>query len=143
MATGRVTANVTTNVTTFADITGLSFPLLANTDYYFRFVLHHVSAASTTGIRFGVTGPTSPTALRVGGIIPISTAAANFGSVTAYDTAIFASTTGATVAMMSIIEGVIRNAGNASPNLVARVASEVGAATVTVLAQSHGVVEAL
>jgi hypothetical protein len=142
MTTARVTANVTTNVTTFADITGLSFALSASTDYYFRFVLHHSSAASTTGIRFAVNGPTSPTALRVGGMIPLSNVGANFGSVAAYDTAIFATTTGATVAVMTIIEGVLRNAGNTSPNLVARVAAEV-AATVTVLANSHGVVEAL
>ncbi len=139
MATARVTGNVTSNVTTWADVTGLSFALDANTNYYFRFVLHHSSAATTTGIRFGVSGPASPTALRVGGMVPISTVAANFGSQTAYDTAIFASTTGTTVAVMTIIEGLIRNAGNTG-NLACRVASEVGAATVTVLANSHGVV---
>jgi hypothetical protein len=76
----------------------------------------------------------------VGGVIPLSAAGANYGSQTAYDTAIFASTTGATVAVMSIIEGVIRVGGTATPNLVARVAAEV-AATVTVLANSHGIVE--
>src|SRR4029453_7825489 len=140
MATARVTANVTTSATTFADITGLSFALSANSDYYFRFVLHHSSAASTTGIRFAVNGPTSPTALRVGGVIPLSATGANYGSQTAYDTAIFATTTGATVQVMSIIEGVIRVAGTATPNLAARVAAEV-AATVTVLQNSHGIVE--
>src|SRR4029453_14880078 len=104
MATARVTANVTTSATTFADITGLSFALSANTDYYFRFVLPHSSAASTTGIRFAVNGPTSPTALRVGGVIPLSATGANYGSQTAYDTAIFATTTGATAQVMSIIK---------------------------------------
>jgi hypothetical protein len=133
----RATGDVTTSATTFSDVTGLTFALAINTDYYFRFIVHHSSAATTTGIRFAVNGPASPTALRVGGVIPISTVAANFGSQTAYDTAIFASTTGTTVAVMSVIEGIIRNAGNTG-TLALRVAAEV-AATVTVLTNSHGV----
>jgi hypothetical protein len=136
MAITSVTANVTTSSTAFSDVTGLTFALDASKDYYFKFVLHHSSSATTVGIRFGVNGPLSPTSLRVGGLVPISTVAANYGSQTAYDTAIFASTTGTNVAVMSIIEGVIRN-GSSTGNLACRVAAET-AATVTVLANSHG-----
>lgn len=126
MDVARVTASITTSVSTFADVTGLTFSLATNTNYYFRFVLFHSSSATTIGIRFAVNGPASPTELRVGGIIPISTVGANFGSQTAYDTAIFASTTGTTVTVMSIVEGIIRNGSNAG-TLACRWASEVNA----------------
>jgi hypothetical protein len=141
MPAARTTANTSTSVTTFIDVAGLTFSVSAGVDYYFRAVLHHSSAATTTGIRFAVNGPASPTALRVGGIIPISTVAANFGSVTAYDTPIFASTTGTTAAVMTIIEGLLRNLN--AGTFAIRVASEVGAAAVTVLANSHAVIEVL
>lgn len=134
----RVTGSVVNATTSFADVTGLTFALAINTNYYFRFVLFHSSSATTIGIRFGVNGPASPTELRVGGIIPISTVAANFGSATAYDTAIFASTTGTTVTVMSLVEGIIRNAGNTG-TLACRFASEAAAATaVTIQAGSLG-----
>jgi len=132
---------VTNATTSFADVTGLTFSLASNTNYYFRFVLHHSSSATTIGIRFAVNGPTSPTELRVGGIVPISTVGANFGSQTAYDTAIFAATTGTTVAVMSIVEGIIRN-GTTAGTLACRVASEVAASgAVVVLSGSCGLLQ--
>lgn len=143
MALVRTTGGVTNATTSFADVTGLTFSLSASTNYYFRFVLHHSSSATTIGIRFGVNGPTSPTSLRVGGIIPISTVAANFGSQTAYDTAIFASTTGTTVAVMSIVEGVIQNGTNTG-TLACRFASEVAASgAVVVLTNSSGYLQVI
>jgi len=137
VAVARKTGSTTTSVTTFVDVADLTFAVAASTDYYFRFIVHHNSGATTTGIRFAINGPAAPTALRVGGFVPISTVAANFGSQTAYDTAIFASTTGTTVDVMSIIEGVFRN-GTTAGTLALRVAAEV-AATVTVLPNSHGI----
>lgn len=136
MPLARVTANVTSAVTAFADVTGLTFNVTSNLDYYFRFVLHHTQSATTIGIRFAVNGP-AQTGLRVGGIIPISTVAANYGSQSAYDTAIFASTTGTTVAVMSIVEGVVRPTANGV--LACRFASEVAASgAAVVLANSSG-----
>ena len=128
---------VSSSTTSFADVTGLTFSLAASTNYYFRFVVHHSCSATTIGIRFAVNGPTSPTALRVGGIIPISTVAANFGSQTAYDTAIFASTTGTTVTVMSIIEGVIQNAGNTG-TLACRFAAETSTSNAAVVTGGTG-----
>lgn len=134
----RVTADVTNSTTTFADVTGLTFSVSANSDYAFRFVLHHTVSATTIGIRFAVNGPAA-NSLRVGGVIPLSTVGANFGSQTAYDTAIFASTTGTTTAVMTIVEGVVR-VGGAGGTLACRFASEVAVAgAAVVLTNSHGV----
>src|SRR5690349_13352253 len=133
-----VVTAVTNATTTFANVTGLTFAVSANSNYAFRFVLHHTSSATTIGIRFAVNGPAA-TSLRVGGIVPISTVAANFGSQTAYDTAIFASTTGTTTAVMSIVEGVVR-VSSSGGTLACRFAAEVAASgAVVVLANSHGI----
>lgn len=141
MDVARVVTAVTNATTSFADVTGLTFTVGTSSNYYFRFILFHSSSATTIGIRFAVNGPASPTQLVVGGIIPISTVAANFGSQTAYDTAIFASTTGTTVNVMSIVEGIIRN-GNTAGTLACRVAAEVAASgAVVVAAGSVGLIQ--
>ncbi len=53
-------SDTTNSTTTPSDIDDLSFDLAAKTKYYYKFVVQHQSAATTTGIGFGVTTPTSP-----------------------------------------------------------------------------------
>ncbi len=133
----RASADVVVTNSSFVNATNLSFAVAATTNYRFRFVVHYTTAATTTGIRFGINGPAAQTALRVGGILPTGTGAMNAGSQTAYDTAIFAATTGpGGTAVCGVIEGVFRN-GNNSGTLALRVASETGSA-VTILTDSHG-----
>ena len=48
---------------TIRDITGLSFPVVSGVRYWFEFMIWYTVAATTTGSRFTVNGPTSPTAL--------------------------------------------------------------------------------
>lgn len=138
MAFARVTADRNVIGTAFANLTDLSFPVEANTSYYFRFVIHYTTNLTTTGARFAVNGPASPTGLRVGGLLPTGTAAMNAGSQTAYDTAIFAATTGpGSTPVMGIIEGLFRNGPNAG-TFGLRFAAEVASpGQVNVLANSH------
>jgi hypothetical protein len=140
MAIARVTTNRSVTGTAFADVTDLTFPVAANAEYHFRFVVHYTTNATTTGARFAINGPASPTALRVGGILPTGATAMNAGSQAAYDTAIFAATAGTgSTARMGIIEGVFRNGANAG-TLALRFAAEVASpGQVTVLANSHGI----
>lgn len=136
--TVRAAANIVNTNVTFVNATGLTFTVSALTNYRFKFVVHYTTAATTTGARFAINGPAAQTALRVGGNLPNGTAAMNSGSVNAYDTAIFAATTGpGSTAVMGTIEGVFRNGVNGG-TLALRVASEIGASAVTVLAESHG-----
>jgi hypothetical protein len=138
----RLTANRSVTGTAFADVTDLAFPVAANTDYHFRFVVHYTTNATGTGARFAINGPASPTALRVGGLLPNGTGAMNTGSATAYNTALFAATAGpGPTAVMGLIEGVFRNGANAG-TLALRFAAELASpGQVTVLANSHGTLE--
>jgi len=139
-AVTRVTADRTVTGTAFADVTDLTFAVSASTNYYFRFVVHYTTNATTTGARFGINGPASQTAVRIGGLLPTGTANSNFGSQNAYNTAIFAATTGpGATAVTGIIEGVFRNGTN-SGTLALRFAAEVvSPGSVTVLTDSFGV----
>lgn len=143
MATARVTADQTVVGTTPTTVTDLTFAVAANTSYWFRFVVHYFTDATTTGARFGVTGPASPTALRVGGLLPTGTGAANYGSQTAYDTAIFNATTGpGATNVMGIIEGVFRNGSNAGNFSLRFWAEVVSPGSVTIRLNSHGIMNA-
>jgi hypothetical protein len=53
----RTTSDQIVNGTAFRDIAGLTFPVLANTDYAFDFYIAFRSANIATGFRFAVNGP--------------------------------------------------------------------------------------
>lgn len=128
-------------LTSYGDITGLTFTLLANAKYRVEYDLVHQSAAVTTGIGFAVTGPAAPSALSVMamtlGARTAATAGA-FGSyaATAYDqpnlftTAVEAANTDYASRMHVYIE-----TGASGGDLIPRVRAEV-AANVTVRAGS-------
>ncbi len=57
ISTLKKTADQTINGTAFQNITDLTFPVVANTDYAFDFYITFRSALATTGFRFSVNGP--------------------------------------------------------------------------------------
>lgn len=126
-----VTSDVTNATTSFADITGLTYAVKSGKRYTFEAHLTHQTNATTTGSRFGVNGPASPTVLmasQISGETP-GIAATNIaiGSATAYDTAMAESTTGpgATNAL-AIVMGYIQP--SADGTFALRCASEVAVA---------------
>lgn len=137
----RVTADVNNSGTGFADITGLVVPLSANRKYAIEAYLFYITAATTTGARFGCNGPTSPALLALGqdsastpGIAGTNIAS---GVISAYDTAMAASTTGpGAVRAIAQIQGTIEVGSNAG-NFAMRYASEVAASAVTVQRGSY------
>lgn len=138
-----VAADRTVVGTAFADVTDLTFTVAANTNYYFRFFLRHWVNATTTGARFALNGPASPTSLKAGCHWGFATATAYSGVVTAYETSFFASTAGLTSAtpMPAWIEGLLRNGANAG-TFALRFAAEVASpGSATVAADSYGVYE--
>jgi len=54
----KATANTSNATTGYIDATGLSFSVLANTTYYFRFEIVYQSTNVSSGIGFAVNGPT-------------------------------------------------------------------------------------
>jgi hypothetical protein len=101
---------------TFADIAGLTVPLLIGKDYIFEAHLFHISNATTTGAQFGVNIGAVPTTLIVGNISGVTNSvtagAISLGTATARDTAITAQTTGSAGITHTIISGCITPSAN-------------------------------
>lgn len=122
------TADVTNNnavANTIADVTGLSFPVVAGQRYWFVFTIPYTAAATTTGSRWSISGPASPTELRYKSeySLTATTITINEG-LSAYDTpAASNATSAATGSNLAVIEGFIMPSANG--NVIARFASEV------------------
>lgn len=139
----RVSSDVINATTSFADITGLTWPVESGKHYNFEAHLFHIENASTTGARFGINGPTM-TAMRGSGfsVFAGSITAATFNAptadVTAVDTSMVAVTTssaGTPQVALAIISGWINP--SAAGTFAVRSQSEVAvAAGVTVKAGS-------
>ncbi len=134
-----VNDNATAN--TIADVTGLSFAVVNGNLYWFRFAINYTSAATATGSRWSINGPS---ASRLGyktqhTTLNQTTSAATvefFGAVSAYDTPTNASANSRTGAGANVafIEGFIQPSANGS--VIARFASEVSSSAITALAGS-------
>lgn len=131
----RVAANVTINSTTMADVTGLSFAVAANEIWAFEFNL--TLTGNTNGLKFDLTGPTSPTSLmatffgNTTGITAVST-----DNVTAFSTAtttVFASTA---VVNVLRIYGTLAN-GSTAGTVQLRAGTLSGTNSSTVRLNSH------
>lgn len=123
-----------------ADVTGLSFPVVNNSRYWFRFCIAYTAAATTTGARFTINGPAF-SELRYGSeySLTATTRTMNEG-LAAYDLpAASNASSAATNANVAIIEGFVRPSADGA--LIARFASEV--ASSAIVARSGSFVEYL
>lgn len=130
-----VNSNVTAN--TIADVTGLSFAVAANTSWYFKFVIRYESAATTTGSRWSINGPASPTSLCFTSEYSLTTTTSTRNAtVIGYDLPATANATSATTTTgnNAIIEGIIH--ASADGTVIARFASEVSGSPITAKAGS-------
>jgi hypothetical protein len=143
---GVLASDVTNNnavANAIADITGLSFAVVAGETYWFRFVIHYTAAATTTGARFAVNGPAF-SFLGLTSSTPLVNTAQSTDSISttnasAYDVPATANASSPTATagqtQVAIIEGVIRP--SASGTLIARFASEVASSAIVAKAGSH------
>jgi len=113
---------------TIADVTGLSFPVSSGLTYEFRFVIPFTSAADTTGSRWSVNGPASPTLLNYVSKYTLTTGSFTERSESAYDQPSAANATSVAAGSVAIIEGTIKPSANGT--VIARFASEVGSSAV-------------
>lgn len=79
-------SSVGITTTGFANVTGLSLPMMASSVYEFEFEIIYQSSATTRGPGFGVNGPASPSFVLVHTEIPTSLTAVTQGMQRAYDT---------------------------------------------------------
>lgn len=112
-----------------ADVTGLSFAVEEDLTYWFRFSIPYTAAATTTGSRWSVNGPTSPTTLSYRSSYPSTATAVTSNFATAYDIPAAANTDSLTAGNTALIEGFITP--SAAGTVIARFASEVNASAIT------------
>lgn len=128
-----LSADVTNNnavANTIADVTGLSFSVTAGNTYYFKFVIPYTAAATTTGSRWSISGPGSPTFLAYASHYSLTATSETVNDgLTAYDTpAASNASSAATGSNIAIVEGFIKPSANGT--VIARFASEVSASAI-------------
>jgi hypothetical protein len=126
-----VNSNATAN--TMADVTGLSFAVTSGVTYKFRFFIVYTSAATTTGSRWSINGPTVTT-LHYQSEYALTTTSKTFNNgLTAYNSPKTSSaSSAATGSNIAVIEGIITP--SASGTVIARFASEIANSAITALA---------
>jgi hypothetical protein len=133
---GSDVINNNATLNTIADITGLSFAVTAGEMYWFKFNIFYTSAATTTGSRFSVSGPSSPTKLvyMTEYSLAATTTTRNANNLSYDLVAASNATSSSTGHNQAIIEGWIQPSANGT--LVARFASEVANSAITAKAGS-------
>lgn len=128
-----VTTGDTTNATTsYADITGLSFAVAANTRYRITCILPYDANATTTGIGVSWTGPASPTLTRGFMNSGLTTATVGGTTIVGNDTGATTTASVATTGNIAHLEGIWSNGANAG-TVQLRVKSEVAVASAIIV----------
>lgn len=127
LAEDVVNNNATLN--TIADVTGLSFPVTAGELYWFEFTIPYTSAITTTGSRWAINGPGSPTLLNYRSEYTLTATTITVNSATAYDTPAASNASSLTAGNVATIWGFIKPSGNGS--VTARFASEIANSAIT------------
>lgn len=118
---------------TIADVTGLSFAVVTGT-YWFRFVIDYTSAATTTGSRWSVSGPTI-SRLVYESRYTLTATTQTLNILTAYDSPAASNASSLTAGNVATIEGYATF--TASGTLTARFASEVANSAIVAKAGSQ------
>lgn len=106
------TDQAVTSTATLTDATGLVVTISANKKYRYRAVLFIDNAGTTAGLKFALTGPSSPTKVTLAGILENSTSTILHQAATAYAT-IIDTTIATTGVKYAVIEGTVFNGANA------------------------------
>lgn len=127
---GADVINNNATLNTMQDVTGLSFPVTTGQRYWFYFCIHYTSAVATTGSRWSINAPASPTELRYQSEYSLTaTTRTNNQGLSAYDMpAACNASSASTGANIATIEGFIMPSANGS--VIARFASEIASSAI-------------
>ena len=125
--TGDVTNNNGT-ANTIADVTGMTFPVTAGEMYWFEFVIPYTAAATTTGSRWAINGPGSPTLLAYRSEYTLTATTTTVNSQNTYDTPAASNASSLAAGNVATIWGIIQPSQNGS--VTARFASEISASAI-------------
>jgi len=121
---------------TIADVTGLSFSVLANKTYYFKFVIRYTAAAATTGSRWGVncTAGLATNLTFTSEYTLTATTSTRNAMVQAFDSPAASNASSIVAVNMCVMEGHFTP--TADGTFIARFASEVAASAIVAKAGS-------
>ena len=132
LASDVTNANAVAN--TIADVTGLSFPVIAGQTFQFEFFIDYTAAATTTGSRWCINGP-SFSRLMMQSSYGLTTTSLTFNQVGAYDQpAASNASSPLTTGNLAYMAGQITP--SADGNVIARFASEIAGSAITAKAGS-------
>jgi len=132
LASDVINNNATANI--MQDVTGLSFNVTAGESYWFWFCMNYTAAATTTGSRWSINGPGSPTRLSYCSDYPLTAATQSVNYSSAYDSPAASNASSLTVGNVANIYGHITPSANGT--VIARFASEVLSSAITAKAGS-------
>jgi len=130
---GSDVTNNNATLNTIADVTGLSFAVVTGT-YWFRFVIDYTSAATTTGSRWSISGPTT-SRLVYESRYTLTATTQTLNILTAYDSPAASNASSLTAGNVATIEGYATF--TAPGTLKARFASEVANSAIVAKAGSQ------
>ncbi len=119
-------ADVTNNnatANTLQDVTGLSFAVTSGTTYRFQFMIIYTAAAITTGSRWSIDGPATPTLFAFTSRTPLNTSQDSVIHGNTYNSGAISGSSMSTTGNLAVIEGII--IPSASGTVIARFASEI------------------
>jgi hypothetical protein len=120
---------------TIANVTGLSFAVTAGVTYNFSALIIYTSAATTTGSRWSISGPASPTLLSYSSSYSLTAITNTIINANAYDLPAASNATSSfTTGNICKIEGIIKP--SASGTVTVRFASEIANSAITAKAGS-------
>lgn len=131
---GSDVVNNNATADTIADITGLSFAVLAGHRYRFRFNIFYTAAASSTGSRWSISGPGSPTKLIYRSVYPLTATTITTNNATDYDIPAASNASSLITGNVAEIFGMIIPSSDGA--VIARFASEISSSAITALAGS-------
>jgi len=128
--------NNNSTANTIADVTGLSFSVTSGNTYKFKFVIAYTSAATGTGSRWTINGPTTTFLYYYSNYSLTTTSVTSNQGLSTYDVPAASNSTGAaTGSNIAIIEGIIKPSANGT--VIARFASEVSNSAITAKTGSY------
>lgn len=126
---GGDVVNNNASANTMADVTGMSFPVVAGQTFWFEYTIPYTSAATTTGSRWSINGPANPTLLNYRSEYTLTATSITDNCATAYDIPAAANASSLTAGNVATIWGIITPSSDGT--VIARFASEVSASAVT------------
>ena len=135
LLTGDVTnSNAVAN--TMQDVTALSFAVTSGVRYYFDFHINYTAAATTTGSRWSINGPTNTILAYVSRYsLTATTETLNYANAYDFPAASNATSVATTLGNFAVITGFITPSANGT--VIARFASEVSSSAIVAKAGSY------